>query len=126
MLRLTEIKLPLNHDENAISAAIIEKLAITPEQLHNITVFKRGFDARKKTDIQLIYTLDIDVDNEAQLLQRFAHDQHVKPTPDTSYRYVGKAPDNLAERPIVIGLGPCGLFAGLILAQMGFNPIILE
>ncbi|MEH8022229.1 NAD(P)/FAD-dependent oxidoreductase [Rheinheimera metallidurans] len=126
MLRLTEIKLPLNHDENAISAAIIEKLAIIPEQLHNITVFKRGFDARKKADIQLIYTLDIDVDNEAQLLQRFAHDQHVKPTPDTSYTYVGQAPDNLAERPIVIGFGPCGLFAGLILAQMGFNPIILE
>ncbi|QBL10616.1 NAD(P)/FAD-dependent oxidoreductase [Rheinheimera sp. D18] len=126
MLRLTEIKLPLNHDENAISAAIIEKLAIIPEQLHNITVFKRGFDARKKADIQLIYTLDIDVDDEAQLLQRFAHDQHVKPTPDTSYAYVGQAPDNLAERPIVIGLGPCGLFAGLILAQMGFNPIILE
>ena len=126
MLRLTEIKLPLNHDENAINAAILQKLALKPEQLHSVTVFKRGFDARKKSDIQLIYTLDIEVDNEAALLKKFAKDQHVKPSPDTSYKFVAKAPVTLTERPIVIGLGPCGLFAGLLLAQMGFKPIILE
>ena len=126
MLRLTEIKLPLNHDESAINAAILAKLKIKPEQLHSVHVFKRGFDARKKTDIHLIYTLDIEVDNEAELLSKFAKDQHVKPAPDTSYKFVAKAPDSLTERPIVIGLGPCGLFAGLLLAQMGFKPIILE
>jgi uncharacterized FAD-dependent dehydrogenase len=126
MLRLTEIKLPLNHEESAINAAILAKLAIKPEQLHSVNVFKRGVDARKKTDIQLIYTLDIEVDNEAVLLQKFAKDQHVKPAPDTRYKFVAQAPANLTERPIVIGLGPCGLFAGLLLAQMGFKPIILE
>ena len=126
MLRLTEIKLPLNHDENALTAAILAKLQITAEQLHNFTVFKRGFDARKKSDIQLIYTLDLEVANEAQLLNTFASDQHVKPSPDTSYKFVAQAPATLPERPIVIGLGPCGLFAGLLLAQMGFKPIILE
>ncbi|WP_231702497.1 NAD(P)/FAD-dependent oxidoreductase [Rheinheimera lutimaris] len=126
MLRLTEIKLPLNHDEHAINAAILTKLNIKPEQLLSVNVFKRGFDARKKSDIQLIYTLDIEVDNEAALLKTFAKDQHVKPSPDTSYKFVAKAPEQLAERPIVIGLGPCGLFAGLVLAQMGFKPIILE
>ncbi|MBU2115820.1 MAG: NAD(P)/FAD-dependent oxidoreductase [Gammaproteobacteria bacterium] len=126
MLRLTEIKLPLNHDENAINAAILQKLALQPEQLHSVSVFKRGFDARKKSDIQLIYTLDIEVDNEAALLKKFAKDQHVKPSPDTSYKFVATAPATLTERPIVIGLGPCGLFAGLLLAQMGFKPIILE
>ncbi|MEH8017269.1 NAD(P)/FAD-dependent oxidoreductase [Rheinheimera muenzenbergensis] len=126
MLRLTEIKLPLNHEESAINAAIIAKLNIKPEQLHKVTIFKRGFDARKKTDIQLIYTLDIEVDNEATLLQKFSKDQHVKPSPDTSYKFVAQAPEQLPERPIVIGLGPCGLFAGLLLAQMGFKPIILE
>jgi uncharacterized protein len=126
MLRLTEIKLPLNHDEHAINAAIIDKLKIKPEQLQGVNVFKRGFDARKKSDIQLIYTLDIEVDNEAVLLSNFAQDQHVKPAPDTSYKFVARAPDNITERPIVIGLGPCGLFAGLLLAQMGFKPIILE
>ncbi|WP_213995073.1 NAD(P)/FAD-dependent oxidoreductase [Arsukibacterium sp.] len=126
MLRLTEIKLPLNHDENALNAAILSKLQLTPEQLHSFTVFKRGFDARKKTDIQLIYTLDIEVDNEAELLKTFAKDPHVKPAPDTSYKFVAQAPAELTERPVVIGLGPCGLFAGLLLAQMGFKPIILE
>ncbi|MAD76537.1 MAG: hypothetical protein CML20_17405 [Rheinheimera sp.] len=126
MLRLTEIKLPLNHEENALTAAILAKLQITAEQLHSFTVFKRGFDARKKSDIQLIYTLDLEVANEAQLLSTFASDQHVKPSPDTSYKFVAQAPATLPERPIVIGLGPCGLFAGLLLAQMGFKPIILE
>lgn len=126
MLRLTEIKLPLNHDENAINAAILAKLKLTPDQLHSVNVFKRGFDARKKTDIQLIYTLDIEVANEAALLQQFATDPHVKPSPDTRYKFVAQAPAQLTERPIVIGLGPCGLFAGLLLAQMGFKPIILE
>ncbi|WP_019677654.1 NAD(P)/FAD-dependent oxidoreductase [Arsukibacterium perlucidum] len=126
MLRLTEIKLPLNHDENGLTAAILSKLQLTPEQLHSFSVFKRGFDARKKTDIQLIYTLDIEVDNEAALLNTFAKDPHVKPSPDTSYKFVARAPENLTERPVVIGLGPCGLFAGLLLAQMGFKPIILE
>ncbi|HEX5792620.1 MAG TPA: NAD(P)/FAD-dependent oxidoreductase [Rheinheimera sp.] len=126
MLRLTEIKLPLNHDENAINAAILGKLNIKPDQLLSVNVFKRGFDARKKTDIQLIYTLDIEVDNEAALLNTFVKDPHVKPSPDTRYKFVAQAPANLTERPIVIGLGPCGLFAGLVLAQMGFKPIILE
>lgn len=126
MLRLTEIKLPLNHEESAINAAIVAKLNIKPEQLLSVHVFKRGFDARKKSDIQLIYTLDIETDNEAALLNKFSKDQHVKPAPDTSYKFVAKAPANLTERPIVIGLGPCGLFAGLLLAQMGFKPIILE
>ncbi len=126
MIRLTEIKLPLNHDETALSAAIVSKLQIKPEQLHSFTMFKRGYDARKKTDIQLIYTLDVVVEQEAALLKKFAKDQHVKPSPDTSYHYVAQAPANLTERPVVIGLGPCGLFAGLLLAQMGFKPIILE
>jgi hypothetical protein len=126
MIRLTEIKLPLNHDEAALSAAIVSKLQIKPEQLHSFTMFKRGYDARKKTDIQLIYTLDVVVGQEAALLKKFAKDPHVKVSPDTSYHYVAQAPADLQERPVVIGLGPCGLFAGLLLAQMGFKPIILE
>lgn len=128
MLRLTEIKLPLHHqDEMAeLKARILAKLAITEGELHHFTVFKRGIDARKKSDIQLIYTLDLDVANEQQLLSQFAKDPHVNPAPDTEYKFVAKAPTTLTERPVVVGLGPCGLFAGLLLAQMGFKPIILE
>ncbi|HCP96154.1 MAG TPA: hypothetical protein DIT74_00290, partial [Pseudoalteromonas sp.] len=126
MIRLTEIKLPLDHDENAIGQAIINKLNISPEQLHSYNVFKRGYDARKKSAILLIYTLDVEVDNEAQLLSSFEKDQHVKVSPDTNYKFVAHANSSIKERPVVIGFGPCGLFAGLVLAQMGFNPIILE
>ncbi|MCW8347245.1 NAD(P)/FAD-dependent oxidoreductase [Vibrio sp. ZSDZ65] len=126
MIRLTEIKLPLDHEEDAILAAIAKKLNIPSEQVLSFNMFKRGYDARKKSKILLIYTLDVVVDNEAQLLEQFANDPHVKVTPDMEYKFVAQAPANLAERPVVIGFGPCGLFAGLVLAQMGFNPIIVE
>jgi len=126
MIRLTEIKLPLDHDENALQQAVLTKLGIEKERLKSFNVFKRGYDARKKTAILLIYTLDIDVADEVELLTKFSKDQHVKPAPDTQYKFVAQAPENLTQRPVVIGFGPCGLFAGLVLAQMGFKPIILE
>nr|WP_314363740.1 NAD(P)/FAD-dependent oxidoreductase [uncultured Achromobacter sp.] len=126
MLRLTEIKLPLNHTPEELPAAILKKLGIPASDLHGFTIFLRSYDARKKHNILLTYTLDIDVENEAALLARFHDDRHVKPTPDTEYKFVAQAPAALTKRPIVIGTGPCGLFAGLVLAQMGFKPIILE
>lgn len=126
MLRLTDIKLPLDHPEEALTAAIRARLHVGASAIRGYTVFRRGFDARKRGAIQLIYTLDVDVADEAKLLARFADDPHVRPTPDTNYRFVSHAPPNLVHRPVVIGFGPCGLFAGLILAQMGFRPIILE
>ena len=129
MIRLTEIKLPLNHAPEALSTAITTKLKISAEQMASFVVFKRGYDARNKRNIQLIYTLDVtlnDAELTTQLLSQFETDQHVKPTPDTSYKYVAHAPTDLTERPIVIGFGPCGLMAGLTLAQMGFKPIIIE
>ncbi len=126
MLRLTEIKLPLDHPPAAIEKAALERLRISPQEMLSCTVFRRAHDARKKNAILLIYTLDVEVKNEAALLQRFAKDPHVKPAPDLEYRFVARAPENLKKRPVVIGAGPCGLFAALILAQMGFRPIILE
>ena len=126
MLRLTEIKLPLDHPDTALRAAVLQRLRIPEADLLSLTVFRRGFDARKKADIHFVYTLDVEVKNEADVLKRLRDDRHVSVTPDMAYRYVARAPEKLAERPVVIGLGPCGLFAGLILAQMGFKPIILE
>ena len=126
MLRLTDIKLPLNHDEKSLEQAILSKLHITKQQLIATTVFKRGYDARKNNDIKLIYTLDIEVTNEAKLLDSFSNDTSVRETPDMSYKFVAKAPADSTERPVVVGLGPCGLFSALILAQMGFKPIVLE
>lgn len=126
MIRLTEIRLPLDHEEGAILDAITKKLGITAEQVLSFDVFKRGYDARKKANIILTYTLDVEVANQAELLEAFISDQHVKETPDMEYKFVAQAPANQTERPVVIGFGPCGLFAGLLLAQMGFNPIIVE
>ncbi|MBD2258220.1 NAD(P)/FAD-dependent oxidoreductase [Pseudanabaena sp. FACHB-2040] len=126
MLRLTEIKLPLDHPEGAIEAAILKKLQIAPEALINYTVFKRSHDARKKGEITLVYILDVETTQEKLLLKRLKKDPHVMPTPDMSYRLVAQAPSSLVNRPIVIGTGPCGMFAGLLLAQMGFRPLLLE
>jgi len=126
MLRLTEIKLPLDHPDKELREAILKRLQIGEQDLLNFTVFRRGYDARKKSAISLIYTLDVEVKNEAALLKKFKDTPHIAPTPDISYHFVAHAPDNFSERPVIIGMGPCGLFAGLLLAQMGFRPIILE
>ena len=126
MLRLTEVKLPLDHPEDAIRAAILKKLQISKEALKSFSIFKRSFDARKRGDRSLVYILDVETTQEQRLLQHFKKDPHVKPTPDMSYRTVAQAPPNLNQRPIVIGTGPCGMFAGLMLARMGFRPILLE
>ncbi|MDP5041128.1 MAG: hypothetical protein NWQ26_09715, partial [Paraglaciecola sp.] len=102
------------------------KLKISKSQLLSFDVFKRAYDARNKKDIQLIYTFDVEVREQDALLRQFVKDQHVRVTPDMSYKFVAQAPVTLSARPVVVGLGPCGLFAALILAQMGFKPIVLE
>ena len=126
MLRLTELRLPLDHPEPALRAALLRRLGVPERDLLGFTVARRGYDARKKSQILLVYTLDVELRDEAAVLRRFARDHHVAPAPDTRYRFVARAPEGFANRPVVIGAGPCGLMAGLILAQMGFRPIILE
>jgi len=126
MLRLTEIKLPLDHTEAQLRGAILAKLGIKGDELIGFAIARRGYDARKRNAIVFVYGIDVDVRNEAALLKRFKDDPHVKPTPDTEYQFVTHAPANLTERPVVIGTGPAGFMAGLLLAQMGFKPIILE
>ena len=126
MLRLTEIKLPLDHPEEALRAAVLEKLGLPEAELMELAIFRRANDARRKAAILMVYTVDVVVKDEAAVLARHAGDRNVQPTPDMAYRPVAQAPADLAKRPVVIGAGPCGLFAGLILAEMGFKPSILD
>ena len=131
MLRLTDLKLPLDHDEAALPAAIVARLGIAADELLGFTIAKRSYDARKRGAITLIYAVDVETTREADLLARLqvddeAADGKLGPTPDTTYKFVAKAASDQPLRPLVIGMGPCGLFAGLILAQMGLRPIILE
>ena len=126
MLRITELKLPLDHAPEALKAAVIDRLTINAEDVRGFTVFRRAWDARKRSAITLIYTLDVDVAGEAAVLKRLAGDNKITRTPDTTYHHVASAPLSMAHRPIIIGAGPCGLFAMLILAEMGFRPILLE
>jgi uncharacterized protein len=125
MLRISDLKLPLDHPAEALPAAIIERLGIAPADLLSWEVARRANDARRRSAILMVYSVDVTLDDEAAILARFAGDNHVRPTPDTAYRFVAQAPKD-GPRPVVIGAGPCGLFAGLILAQMGFRPIILD
>jgi uncharacterized FAD-dependent dehydrogenase len=124
MLRITELRLPLDHAPDALRAAILAKLQVAPSLLENFTVVKRGHDARKKPKIFYVYTVDVAVKDEIEILAR-TKDPHVKPAPDMDYKFVARAPGTFV-RPLVIGAGPCGLFTALVLAQMGFRPIILE
>jgi len=127
MLRLTDLKLPLDHSENDLRMAICKRLAIPDHELISYKISRRGVDARKSHAIVFIYTLDLQVTQEAVLLAHFVGNPHLKPSPDTTYHFVARAPEQpLAERPVIIGMGPSGLFAGLILAQSGFRPLILE
>ncbi len=130
MLRVSELRLPLDHAEDALRAAIVARLGVHDAGLAAYSVVRRAYDARKKTAIQLIYTVDCELIDGASVLARFASDAHVRPAPDTRYRSVGHAPADFLERgalrPVVVGFGPCGLFAALILAQMGLKPIVLE
>lgn len=132
MLRITEVKLPIEladtliHQDDQIKAALLKRIEIPESDLISFSIFKRGVDARKSHAILYVYNLDVEVKNEAKILAKFKKDPHIKPAPDTSYHFVAKAQHAPKLRPIVVGFGPAGIFAALILAQSGFNPIVLE
>jgi len=148
MLRITEIKLPIEladtliHQDDQIKAALLKRLEIPENELINFSIFKRGVDARKSYAILYVYSLDVEVKHEAKILAKFKKDAHIKPAPDTSYHFVATAPVRPElvvglsgstgslrtdfKRPIIVGFGPAGIFAALILAQSGFKPIVLE
>ena len=136
VLRLSELKLPLDHSDADLEAAVVKRLRLRPGQLRGHSLVKRSVDARKKPAIALVYCLDLDLDPvaETHLLGKAKADPHLRPSPDEHYRFVveptaaGHRPGAMdqQERPLVVGAGPCGYFAALLLAQMGLRPLLLE
>ena len=132
MLRLNELKMPLDHTDADLTQAVIERLGIGARDLLNVSIFKRSYDARKKSQIVLIYQLDLTLAaaTEEMLLARPIKIARLQPSPNIDYEFVAHAsadfPQVNQQRPLVIGFGPCGLLAALLLAQMGLKPIVLE
>jgi hypothetical protein len=127
VIRITELQLPLDYAPETLRDALLKRLAVPATDLIDFTLYRRSYDARKKSrGIFFVCVVDVTVRDEAALLGRLARDRHVSIAPDTSYHPVTQAAANLKERPVVIGFGPCGLLAALLLAQMGFRPIVLE
>lgn len=126
MIRVTELRLPLGHEDAALRQALVRRLGIAERDLTGFTIFRRAVDARRPKAIEFIYTVDAEVANEAEVLRRLQRDRHAGVSPDTSYRHVRQLAAPPARRPVVIGAGPCGYFAALILSEMGFRPLVLE
>ncbi|WP_339936769.1 NAD(P)/FAD-dependent oxidoreductase [Undibacterium luofuense] len=126
MIRITDLSLPLNHTEDELKQAVLQILKLKASDITNFSVFKRSYDARKKTDIVLIYTIDVELKNVHEAWPKLSQLPKISRTPDTSYHFVSKASGQNSTRPVVIGFGPCGLFAAFILAEMGYRPIVLE
>jgi uncharacterized FAD-dependent dehydrogenase len=126
MIRLTELRLPLEHTPEQLNTAVLQRLKLAPTDLLKLHIHKRSPDARKKDALQFVYSLDLELADETAVLASFAGDPRIKPTPDMAYRFVTPAPAGQFLRPVIVGFGPAGIFAALILAQMGFKPLVLE
>ena len=127
-VRITELRLPIDHSIEDLHKAIAQRLKMGEHQMLEYTLFKRSYDARGKNSIILLsYIVDVVVDDVEHVLKQFIDDKNIGPTPDTAYHFVGHADETFTEkkRPVVVGFGPCGIFVGLILAQMGLKTIVL-
>ena len=124
MIRVSELKLPIEGNQKALEKKLAKALRVPVEDIKAYRIFKRSLDARKKDNIHYAYVVDVEVKNEKKILEK-SKDKNISKTPDLEYRMMqgDKMPE---KRPVVVGFGPAGMFAALLLAEMGLNPIVLE
>ena len=125
MIRFRDLTLPFDHNEEALTNSILKRLDIAQDQLVKFTIVNKAIDARRKTNIIAVYTIDAEIKNETDLLARFSDDIRVSAAPSMDYQMpsIGEA---TGASPVVVGSGPCGLFTALVLAQAGLKPILIE
>ena len=124
MIRVSELKLPVTGNQKALEKKLAKALRVPVEEIKAYRIFKRSLDARKKDNIHYAYVVDAEVKNENKILEK-NKDKHISKTPDLAY-HLPKGENRPSKRPVVVGFGPAGMFAALLLAEMGLKPIVLE
>jgi len=122
MLRITSLSLPIGHSESDLADLAAERLGVSSESLSGLHVRRKSVDARKRGGVFFVYTVDVEIDGDEQSFVDTAKGISVARSLD----YKRPASGKCSVRPVIIGTGPCGLFAGLILAEAGFKPLLLE
>jgi uncharacterized protein len=125
MIRVRDITLPFDHNPDALARSIRNHLNISEGELLTFTIVRKSIDARHKTSIEAVYTIDVQVANEIELFSRLTHDIRISIAPSAIYP-MPTVGNRRGPGPVVVGGGPCGLFAALILAQLGLKPVLIE
>lgn len=124
MIRISQIKLPVEHDGLALLQAAARELKTSSDKIENLTIQKKSIDARKKP-ISYVYTVDVKLKGEEKLLKKL-HNRNVARVEKKRYQFPEPGSEKLEHRPVIVGTGPAGLFCGLMLARAGYRPILLE
>ena len=125
MISIQQLKMPISHSDNDLIAKVTKRLRIGKEQIKSWSIIRQSVDARRKPELFYVYTLEIEVENEAKTV-KLLNDNNIMSTKRTTYQFPVMGERQLNTRPIVIGAGPAGLFCAYMLAKRGYRPLVLE
>lgn len=125
MIRINQLKLNIKHKPEELKERAARMLRIPTGSISSLHIVKQSVDARKKEDILFIYTVDVCVEREEDLV-RFLKNVNISMVKETVYAFPDSGTETISHAPVIVGSGPAGLFCGLMLAEAGFKPIVLE